>query len=123
MAKSSPLVFSGFFFVVLVVLQSAYVSGAGPASSPRDYGECDPRRQVDIGNFTSCEMCFDGCRSSYTASICLNSNSTEPHPCRCCAPKISIAQPSVGGTASTTTSLPFLYFSLFLSFVLRGLFT
>ncbi|KAI3865072.1 hypothetical protein MKX03_017702 [Papaver bracteatum] len=122
MEKSSPLVFGSFFFVVLVVLQSAYVSGEGPASSPRDYGECDPRRQVDIGNFTSCEMCFAGCRSSYTASLCLNSNSTGPHPCRCCAPKKPIGQPSVGGTTATSTSLPFLYLSLFSSFVLIRLF-
>ncbi|KAI3932048.1 hypothetical protein MKW92_008684 [Papaver armeniacum] len=105
MAKSSFLVFGSFFFVVLVVLQS-----------------CDPRRQVDIGNFTSCDMCFSGCRSSYTASICLNSNSTGPHPCRCCAPKKPIGQPSVGGTTATSTSLPFLYLSLFLCFVLIRLF-
>ncbi|KAI3865069.1 hypothetical protein MKX03_017699 [Papaver bracteatum] len=70
MARSSFPVF-GFFFVVLVVLKSAYVTGAGPAASPGDYGLCDADGQLDIGTFLSCEMCHAACPSTII-SICLS---------------------------------------------------
>ncbi|MCL7042941.1 hypothetical protein MKW94_014016 [Papaver nudicaule] len=95
MAKTSSLVISFFFVVLILVLQSAYAadSDAGVASSP-DYGVCDPRRMVEIGKFSDCDMCHPACTRSSPPS----------------------------GTAATTTSLVFLSFTLFLSFMLNRLF-
>ncbi|MCL7038445.1 hypothetical protein MKW94_020812 [Papaver nudicaule] len=117
MAKTSSLVIS-FFCVMLVVLQSAYAaSDADPASSP-DYGVCDPRRMVEIGKFLDCDRCSPACfRSSFSASTCANSTNIGEYVCKCCAP---FSPPS--GTAATTTSLVFLSFTLFLSFMLNRLF-
>ncbi|KAI3899977.1 hypothetical protein MKW98_000877 [Papaver atlanticum] len=118
MGKSSSLVIV-FFFVVSVVLQSAYADSGAAASSP-DIGVCDPSRLVDIGNyFSNCDMCHPAClRNSYSASTCFNSTNTGGFvTCKCCAPF------SPSGTAlTTTTSLAFLSFSLFLSFILNRLF-
>ncbi|MCL7047970.1 hypothetical protein MKW94_029242 [Papaver nudicaule] len=129
MAKCSSLVIGFFFIVLVVVLQSAYVNGAGLASSPEppeDYGECDPRRQVDIGNFTSCDMCPPACRSSYSVSICLliPTTNTGAYNCKCCAPIKMNDLFIVPGAAATTarTSVPFLCFFWFLSFMLNRLF-
>ncbi|KAI3865079.1 hypothetical protein MKX03_017709 [Papaver bracteatum] len=120
MGKSSSLVFC-FFFVVFVVLQSAYADSGAAASSP-DIGVCDPSRLVNIGNFFSnCDMCHPACvRNSYSASTCSNSTNTgEFVICKCCAP---FSPSGNTGALTTTTSLAFLSFSLFLSFILNRLF-
>ncbi|KAI3973740.1 hypothetical protein MKX01_031160 [Papaver californicum] len=113
MAKSSSLVI-GFFFVMLVVLQSAYVSGTGPAASPGDY--CDAK-WLYIGTFPSCEMCQAACPSP-NSSTCISPVNTGIHTCCCARTSVPAA-----ATKPTITSLSFFSFSLFLSFMFNMLFS
>ncbi|KAI3900599.1 hypothetical protein MKW92_014874 [Papaver armeniacum] len=83
MEKSSSLVFR-FFFVVLVVLQFAYVNGI---DLPEGVGQCDAKQQVDIGSMSSCATCEAACRSASFTSICItNSANTGALACKCCLP-------------------------------------
>ncbi|RZC48139.1 hypothetical protein C5167_041082 [Papaver somniferum] len=114
MAKSCYLVIN-FFFVVSVVLQSAYVSAADP---PSGYGLCNADQRVETGNFSSCERCHAVCKSS---SECISeSTNTRAYICNCCV-KIK-GHPSGTGATTTTTSFALLSCFLIFSFMLNNLF-
>ncbi|MCL7047513.1 hypothetical protein MKW94_002056 [Papaver nudicaule] len=115
MAKTSSLVIC-FVFVMLAVLQSAYAgnNGFGPGCLN---DVCDPSRigcMTDFGNVSSCDMCSPICvKSLYSVAACVNSTNTGSYVCKCCG-TLSL---SATAAAATTTSILFLSFSLFLSFI------
>ncbi|MCL7047967.1 hypothetical protein MKW94_029239 [Papaver nudicaule] len=125
MAKRSSLLVIGFFVVVLVVLQSAYVSGAG------DYGQCYAYMQVDI-HVSSCDECAVSCSPALATSTCVSDSAVEgAYVCECCARVKSEAHEehmsvdkaeAAAAVATPTTSIPFLSVPLFLSFILNMLF-
>ncbi|MCL7047968.1 hypothetical protein MKW94_029240 [Papaver nudicaule] len=118
MTKTSFLVI-GFFFVLLVVLQSVYVSGAG---SPGDDGQCDPYMQLHV-YASSCDKCEANC-GLQTTSICLSESADEGAVCECCVQNKMKAHEEYTSvdTATGTTSHPYFSFSLFSSFMLNMLF-
>ncbi|MCL7038444.1 hypothetical protein MKW94_020811 [Papaver nudicaule] len=127
MAKSSSLLVISFFVVVFVVLQSAYVSGEGFSKGG---GYDDQVRECNAGElptvelrslgFTSCNMCDDVCVSPLTSTtICVSDPANKGgYICKCCIPNKHLKDDASGKAATTTTSLSFLSFSLFLSLML-----
>ncbi|RZC94199.1 hypothetical protein C5167_021441 [Papaver somniferum] len=117
MEKTSSLVF-GVLFFMLVVLQIVYVSGI---DLPEGVGQCDAKQQVDIGSMSSCAACEAACRSASFTSICItDSTNTGALACKCCLPD-HLKPIRKSAAATTTTSLPFLSFSLFLGFMVNRL--
>ncbi|MCL7050757.1 hypothetical protein MKW94_015308 [Papaver nudicaule] len=135
MAKGSSLLVINLFVVVFVVLQFAYVSGEGTkgggyVDQVRECNAGELPTQLDEfsqGGYTSCNMCDDFCVKSVksqgqltTTTICVSDPANKgEYICKCCIPYEHLKDDASGKAATTTTSLCFLSFSLFLSLTLN----
>ncbi|KAI3948935.1 hypothetical protein MKW98_021541, partial [Papaver atlanticum] len=81
--------------------------------------------QIDIGYVESCDSCDNACGSQASNTICVppfTDKGAYKYACNCCLRESHYSWNYTGAASPTTTSLSFLPFSLFLSFVLNMLF-
>ncbi|KAI3865067.1 hypothetical protein MKX03_017697 [Papaver bracteatum] len=135
MAKISSLVI-GYFFAVLVVLQSGYVKLTEfpiyldlliqVFEISFLFGQCNTGgAQIYFGYVESCYSCDSECGSQSSDTICIHAftdTGAYKYACNCFLRKGHYFWSYTGAAATTTTSLTFLSFSLLLSFVLNMLF-